>query len=567
MHGQLVARWQTFAVIFCAAVLGSPLVCEAGGGPENVLLVVNANSEASKTVANHYIDVRKIPSTNVLHLNFPVGKVTIPSNLFRKRILEPIFKEIESRNLAKQIDCVAYSCDFPWRVDFKKEYAAEQLGRPFTPMCSLTSATYLYAFVLQQRKEMFGLNANFYCGPPNDLVVVSRAFRSGYRWSLGGRRAGQEGLPYMLSAMLGVNSVPGNTVDEIAWYLQRAASADATAPKGTIYFAVNKTIRSKVRDSGFPAAVRLIQLAGVRAEIIQAFFPQGKQDVAGVTSGHSNVNPAGSGSRLLPGAFCDNLTSSGGQFLPDKGQTCLSEFLRMGAAGANGTVVEPTAIPQKFPNSTFHVHYVHGCSLAESFYQSVAGPFQQILVGDPLCQPWAKIPKVTVSGLPDSGFVKAQVEIVPSSKAPQGIASFQLFVDGVAQQQILPGERFQLDTTKIADGYHEVRVVAVDNTPMETQGRWIGSIVVKNGRDAIQLSVAAGTANSSLLNLNVAATKPSATSILCQGVEVAKLPSGEGSVAVDKKKLGAGPVTLIAIAEGEPSLRSQPLRVVISSSP
>lgn len=567
MHGQLVTRWQIFAVVLSAAILFGPRACEAGGGAENVLLVVNANSEASKTVANHYVDVRKIPPANIFYLNYPVGKVAIPSTIFRTRILEPIFKEIEDRKLTKQIDYVVYSCDFPWRVDFKKEYAAEKFGRSFTPICSLTSATYLYAFVQQERKEMFSLNANFYCAPPNDLVVVSRAFRAGYRWSLGGRRAGQEGLPYMMSAMLGVNSVPGNTVDEMAWYLQRAASADATAPKGTIYFAVNKTIRSKVRDREFPAAVRLIQLAGVRAEIIQDFFPQRKQDVAGVTCGHGNVNPAGSGSRLLPGAFCDNLTSSGGQFLPDKKQTCLSEFLRMGAAGACGTVVEPTAVSQKFPNSTLHVHYVHGCSLAESFYQSVAGPFQQILVGDPLCQPWAKVPKVTVSGLADSRFVKGQVEIVPSAtEAPHGIASFQLFVDGVAQQQCLPSERLQLDTTKLADGYHEVRVVAIDNTPIETQGRWIGSLVVKNGRDAIQLSMAEDTANSTLLNLKVAATKPSATSILCNGVEVAKLPNGEGSVAIDKKKLGAGPVTLVAIVDGEPGLRSQPLRVVVAGS-
>ena len=42
----------------------------AGGGPENVLLLVNANSDASKTIANHYIHWRQIPASNVLYLDW-----------------------------------------------------------------------------------------------------------------------------------------------------------------------------------------------------------------------------------------------------------------------------------------------------------------------------------------------------------------------------------------------------------------------------------------------------------------------------------------------------------------
>ena len=38
-----------------------PRVAHGGGGPENVLLVVNANSQASKTIANHWIRYRAIP--------------------------------------------------------------------------------------------------------------------------------------------------------------------------------------------------------------------------------------------------------------------------------------------------------------------------------------------------------------------------------------------------------------------------------------------------------------------------------------------------------------------------
>ena len=53
----------------------------------------------------------------------------------------------------------------------------------------------------------------------------------------------------------------------------------------------------------------------------------------------------------------------------------------------------------KFPLPSIQLHYVRGCSLAEAFYQSVSGPYQLLIVGDPLCQPWAVIPKITVAGV------------------------------------------------------------------------------------------------------------------------------------------------------------------------
>ena len=80
--------------------------------------------------------------------------------------------------------------------------------------------------------------------------------------------------------------------------------------------------------------------------------------------------------------------------IEESGQTPLSEFLRYGAAGASGTVIEPYAIPEKFPSPQIHVHYARGCTLAEAYYQSVHGPAQFLIVGDPLCRPWATIPVV-----------------------------------------------------------------------------------------------------------------------------------------------------------------------------
>ena len=60
-------------------------------------------------------------------------------------------------------------------------------------------------------------------------------------------------------------------------------------------------------------------------------------------------------------------------------------------------MIEPYSIQAKFPHPGIHVHYCRGASLAEAFYQSVNAPYQLLVVGDPLCQPWATIPQVAAT--------------------------------------------------------------------------------------------------------------------------------------------------------------------------
>ncbi|MCG8448172.1 MAG: hypothetical protein MI725_01155 [Pirellulales bacterium] len=459
----------------------------AGGGPENVFLLVNSASPDSVKVADYYVKLRKIPASNVFNIEYTKSKAYTSAEIFREQILLPTLKEIQRRGLSSQIDYLVYSCDFPWRVDFTKEFPDQEFPPQIRPIASLTGATYLTAFVLQKRKEIVGLNTNFYFTPATAGITISKGFRSQYQWAPGGRRAAGNGLRYFLSAMLGVTFGRGNTVEEITRYLKLSAEVDGKKPKGTIYYVKNNGPRSKPRHDGFERAIREIRLAGVHAELIDGKYITRKPNVQGLTIGAAQLQVQNSGCKFLPGAYCDNFTSFGGHFpVPKKppGQTCVTEFLREGAAGANGTVVEPYNIPQKFPSAELHVHYVHGCSLAEAFYQSVLCPYQQILVGDPLCQPWANIPQVSVTGISRGDTIRGKVEITPAAltKSARAIKSFELYVDGKRTQQCKPGERFVFDARPFEDGPHEIRVVAVEGSPIETQGRWIGLVSVKKGQ-------------------------------------------------------------------------------------
>jgi len=563
--------------IACSLILNTS-VSEAGGGPENVFLLVNSTSQDSLTVANHYIALRKIPATNVFYLPYKSSKTEISGAVFRKQILLPAFAEIERRKLANQIDYLVYSCDFPWRVFFASDFPDKKFPPQLAPRGSLTGLTFLAAFVKEKRREVVHPNTNWYFMEPMRGITISRAFRSRYRWATGGRRTGAQGLSYMISSMLGVTDGRGNKLPEIISSLRLAQKADGTKPTGTVYFMKHNGPRSTPRHDLFAAAATELRRTGVAAKVLDGKFPSNKSSIAGLTCGTAYADLRGSGCRFLPGAFCDNLTSFGAVFsnyLPlinkktkrkSVYQLSVADFIRHGATGASGPVFEPYNIRQKFPLPSVHVHYANGCSLGEAFYQSVSGPYQQLLVGDPLCQPWADIPAVLASEITQGTILRGQVKIQPKVR-PENLKSvkqFELFVNGTRTQRCKPGGTFLIDTTAIQDGHHELRVVATDDTPIETQGRLITKVTIKNGLGAISLStknvkIPSGT---KYITINAASTASTPVEVYCNSLKLGSIPRGTGKLRIETTKLGAGPIELHGVSDG---VRSKPLLIEISS--
>ena len=550
---------------------------QAGGGPENVFLVVNSADRDSLTIANKFIRYRNIPETSVFYVPWESPGHRANVEEFTGRVLKPTLKAIADRKLSKQIDYIVYSSGFPYRIDFNSQMG-ERLDQ--YPSGSITGLTYLYQYTLGGKlgtiagsKELpapaLTMNAysrNLRMGPD----AKTRGFRARYGLDLTGARTAEEnGQRYYLSMMLaytGGNN--NNTMDQITRYLRDGAKADGTEPKGTIYYVRNPNIRSAVRQGRFDMAVELLDDIGVKAEVIEGndgekeALPIGKKDVQGAMIGYFKVAWGLTGSDIQPGAIVENFTSYGGRMDGTHSQTMLSLFLRYGAVASSGTVVEPYAHPTKFPDPLIHVHYARGCSVAESFYQSVWVPYQLLIVGDPLCQPWAAAPVVKLTGLntkkPVTGTITFNADA--TSKKGHAIRNFDVFVDGKLFTRSLPDKEIKIDTTRLVNGYHELRVVAIEDTPIETQGRFVTAFVSAN----VPKGAAPGTGM-----LSVAATPTSRDGFykrgqrpairvrssgarqirIYRGQELMGATKGEaGTIVIDPDKLGGGRVKLRAAA-------------------
>ncbi len=655
--------------------------CEAfaGGGPENVLVVVNADSPSSTMIANYYVSLRKIPARNVVYLDKIPDQEIIPLDSFLKLILGPALKQLEERKLAN-IDYVVYSADFPTSVNITPivnklvEEAAKRKVKfktaVFAPSASINSLTYFFPHALAWQKgvggeKILGLANNQYFRKPSSQVLrepfvgslqgeflrsinafssekdsphfisavsalekmgnqnpqqmavfywlakfaaksgdadaasrwitramalglsqrdlvqqdrdfksvsdplfkglikrmgndgntyaASRGFRQFYRWGPNGmiNRTPGQADQYLLSTVLAVTRNGGNTELEAVRQLRRSIAADFSKPKGAFYFTDTSDVRSKARIKLFSDATEALKRRGYPSRIVKSTMPKNAVDALGITSGASTFDLARSNCRPLPGAICENLTSYGGRLSVVRGQTKLSEFLRFGAAGSSGTVTEPLALWQKFPHPMIHAHYVRGCSLAESFYQSLSGPYQTLIVGDALCQPFATQPIISVTGIKPGEEVsdEARTLELDDSKSPLRASAMELYIDGGLIRRFNELRPLSLDIQSLADGYHELRLVFVGANRAETTGRTIIPFMVNRNNRKCSLTASAETLKlEDEVSLSFSCDGADSIRIMHNQRIIHQSNKDTGDVKISGSVLGRGPVTIQAIA-------------------
>jgi hypothetical protein len=199
--------------------------------------------------------------------------------------------------------------------------------------------------------------------------------------------------------------------------------------------------------------------------VITNELPVGAVGVMGLLCGAERVKPELIGS-FAPGAVAEHLTSWSAEF--QRPQTKCTAWLEAGATATSGSVVEPYSNPNKFPGARFFEHYTGGCSVLESFYQSVACPLQQLFLGDPLARPYA--PRVAVKLLGVSRLEREAFRFRASAACQVWGASwrYRYLLDGVLLEEASGSVR--VDPVTLADGYHVLRCVVVAKHPVAFYG-------------------------------------------------------------------------------------------------
>ncbi len=591
-------------LLVAATWLGSSSLAHAAGGPESVLLVVNSQSADSKCIANYYMALRHIPANNVLFLSWDPTLDSTDVATFRQKILEPVMRAALLPIPGRQIDYVVYSAGFPWGIriedditklkDFlnkmepatdaktpeetAKDNAAQKIRAELlgtlkfaTPVGSINGMTYLWQMVLPGQFYL-SPRSNWYSrtGAVEQKDQPTLAFSSAQAFGPRGELSAGPGRHYVLSMVLGVTSGRGNKVSEVINYLKRSTAADGTHPKGTIYYMKNGDVRSTTRDRDFPAAVEQLKALGVKAEIVNGTVPN-KPDVQGVMAGVADFVWNAADSTIQPGAICEHFTSFGGDMRAKAEQTPLSVFLRYGAAAASGTVTEPFAIAQKFPSASLQVHYARGCTTAEAFYQSVQCPYQLLIVGDPLCRPWANIPEVTVSGATPGASVRGTLHLEPKARFADKTEAdhFELYLDGMQIRRCAVGGVLDCDTQRMADGAHELRVAVVSKGLVPAHGEAFVAINSQNHGHSIEVRADPPKYVSLHKPLVITAKAPGCTAIrvMHATATLGEIQGEDGKIDIDPQVIGRGPVRLQVVGVGSGGLKSnvfaQPLDLVI----
>ena len=307
---------------------------------QQVAIVVNSEDADSQLIADYYQKKRGIPQQNIIKISMPAGANSLAEDKFAE-----IYQQVSEQT--------------PDSV----QYYALAWSKPFKVACmSITSAF------------AFGFDRSF-CAKGCKPTRMSSYYNS------------DSTLPSDELQIRPTMMLAGSSLQQVYGMIDRGIAADGSHPQATAYLMNTSDKARNVRSRRYPVIKEMLS-EQINIEQVDADVLQDKDDVMFYFTGLKKVRVIES-NRYLPGAIADHLTSSGGNLSGWK-QMSLLRWLDAGATASYGTVVEPCAFTQKFPNPGIVIErYTNGESLMEAYWKSVAWPGQGLFVGEPMASPYA----------------------------------------------------------------------------------------------------------------------------------------------------------------------------------
>ena len=307
---------------------------------QQVAIVINTQDADSRLIANYYQKKRGIPQENIIKISMPAGKNAVSEKRFNE-----IYRQIKKQT--------------PDAV----QYYALAWSKPFKVACmSMTSAV------------TFGFD-KAYCAKGCKPTRMSSYYNSDTEYPF-------DDLNIRPAMMLA-----GSSIKQVYAMIDRGVDSDYSRPEATAYLMSTSDKARNVRSRRYKIIKELLA-ENINIKQINSDVLKQKNDVMFYFTGLVHVKAINS-NKYLPGAIADHLTSSGGRLFGGK-QMSILRWLDAGATASYGTVVEPCAFTQKFPNPGIVIErYIKGESLIEAYWKSVAWPGQGVFVGEPMAAPYA----------------------------------------------------------------------------------------------------------------------------------------------------------------------------------
>ncbi len=331
---------------FALALLAVWLTGAAEDAPINARtlgVLVNSNDPESVRAGQYYLEARGIPAANLVRVKLPVGKSVLKAEAFtalRARITRQAPAGIRA-----------------WAVMWRKPYRVDCM--------SITSAL------------AFGFD-EAWCARGCARTRHSPWFNSALR------------DPAATLAITPAMMVQGPDLAATRALIDRGVAADGTRPDGSAWLVETADRARSVRAMFFPDIVsryrEQLPIAHVKRDALKD-----RDDILFYFTGAKRVEHL-EDNDFVPGAIADHLTSFGGRLDSDRQMTVMA-WIKAGASGSYGTVVEPCNFPQKFPHPAVVIgRYLAGEPLIEAYWKSVLMPGQGLFVGEPLARPFGPGP-------------------------------------------------------------------------------------------------------------------------------------------------------------------------------
>jgi uncharacterized protein (TIGR03790 family) len=372
---------RVFLPLVCLAVFAGSAHAQSGS---NVLVVANEASPASMAIAQYYVSRRSIPPEQLLKINTSTAD-QIARTEFELTIQAPIAAWLARNTAQDRILYIVLTKGVPLRV-------AGTGGRTGTVSSVDSELTLLYRRLTGESVAPQGAVKNpYYLGE----APIAEAHR----------------FSHATQDIYLVTRLDGFTVEDVKSMIDRAVAPVTT---GRVLLDQRAGLEQPPNE-WLAEAARRLQAQSLRDRVVLEETSQlapPEKGVLGYYSWGSNdpaMTQRDPGVEFAPGALAAMFVSSDARTFTEppadwkpgrwesrqayyaaSPQSLTGDLVRAGVTGAAGYVAEPYLDSSVRPEILFPAYFA-GVNLAEAFYLALpAISWQSVVIGDPLCAPFAK---------------------------------------------------------------------------------------------------------------------------------------------------------------------------------